>query len=395
MDRARAADLLILVAFVAVLTAPLPSVARGVTYLLALLVLCTPPLWQAVRTERLAACAAVLLAYLVLTSLWSDDPDVLDALRLGVRALVLCAFVVAYADCVRRGDVLPRIGRWFAVAGGIVAAAATARFFLDTPPEGRLHGLGGVHNSVTAAQAYAVVTLVALDTAYRSEALRWRFLGIGSALAAALAVFLCGSRSAWLALPVGLGVLLLAHRTTAPLRFAGATVAGAVAIALLAFVLAANEYTRDFLLPRADSFRLGIWEAVLADVARHGPWFGRGILSPDEVSVQGIGFRHAHSMYLSVIFHGGLVGAALLAATLGGTAVVLVRRLGHAEARLAIALLAAAAVFWLVDGRQLVERVGVHWWLFWLPVATAVGLQATGKREPLPPDRQSLDKPAV
>ena len=389
MDRARAADLLILVAFVAVLTAPLPSVARGVTYLLAVLVLCTPPLWQAVRTERLAACAAVLLAYLVLTSLWSDDPDVLDALRLGVRALVLCAFVVAYADCVRRGDVLPRIGRWFAVAGGIVAATATARFFLDTPPEGRLHGLGGVHNSVTAAQAYAVVTLVALDTAYRSEALRWRFLGIGSALAAALAVFLCGSRSAWLALPVGLGVLLLAHRTTAPLRFAGATVAGAVAIALLAFVLAANEYTRDFLLPRADSFRLGIWEAVLADVARHGPWFGRGILSPDEVSVQGIGFRHAHSMYLSVIFHGGLVGAALLAATLGGTAVVLVRRLGHAEARLAIALLAAAAVFWLVDGRQLVERVGVHWWLFWLPVATAVGLATRGRMRVAAPPTSS------
>ena len=394
MDRARVADLLILVAFVAVLTAPLPSVARAVTYLLALLVLCTPSLWHAVRTDRLAACAGMLLAYLVLTSFWSDNPDVLDALRLGIRALVLCAFVVAYADCVRRGDVLPRIGRWFAVVGGIVAAAATARFFLDTPPEGRLHGLGGVHNSLTAAQAYAVVTLVALDTAYRSKPLRWRVLGIASALAAALAVLLCGSRSAWLALPVGLGVLLLAHRGTAPLRFAGATVAGAVAIALLAFALAANEYTRDFLLPRADSFRLGIWEAVLADVARHGPWFGRGILSPDEVSVQDIGFRHAHSMYLSVLYHGGVVAAALLAATLGGTAVVLVRRLGYAEARLAIALLAAGAVFWLVDGRQLVERVGVHWWLFWLPVATAVGL-ATGKRKLLPPDRQSLDKPAV
>ncbi len=388
MDRARVADLLILVAFVAVLTAPLPSVARAVTYLLALLVLCTPSLWHAVRTDRLAACAGMLLAYLVLTSLWSDNPDVLDALRLGIRALVLCAFVVAYADCVRRGDVLPRLGRWFAVVGGIVAAAATARFFLDTPPEGRLHGLGGVHNSLTAAQAYAVVTLVALDTAYRSKPLRWRVLGIASALPAALAVLLCGSRSAWLALPVGLGVLLLAHRGTAPLRFAGVMVAGAVAIALLAFALAANEYTRDFLLPRADSFRLGIWEAVLADVVRHGPWFGRGILSPDEVSVQGIGFRHAHSMYLSVLYHGGVVAAALLAATLGGTAVVLVRRLGHAEARLAIALLAAGAVFWLVDGRQLVERVGVHWWLFWLPVATAVGLATHGRKratEPLTP----------
>ncbi len=379
MDRARVADLLILVAFVAVLTAPLPSVARAVTYLLALLVLCTPSLWHAVRTDRLAACAGMLLAYLVLTSLWSDNPDVLDALRLGIRALVLCAFVVAYADCVRRGDVLPRLGRWFAVVGGIVAAAATARFFLDTPPEGRLHGLGGVHNSLTAAQAYAMVTLVALDTAYRSKRLRWRVLGIASALAAALAVLLCGSRSAWLALPVGLGVLLLAHRATAALRFAGATVAGAVAIALLAFALAANEYTRDFLLPRADSFRLGIWEAVLADVARHGLWFGRGILSPDEVSVQGIGFRHAHSMYLSVLYHGGVVAAALLAATLGGTAVMLVRRLGHAEARLAIALLAAGAVFWLVDGRQLVDRVGVHWWLFWLPVATAIGLATRGR----------------
>ena len=86
-------------------------------------------------------------------------------------------------------------------------------------------------------------------------------------------------------------------------------------------------------------------------------------------------------MYLAVLFHGGIAGVVLFAAVLGGTGFALVRALGSPDARLALALLVAGAIFWLTDGRQLVDRVGVHWWLFWLPVATAIGTRLGDRRD--------------
>ncbi|MYE11871.1 MAG: hypothetical protein F4X99_09450 [Gammaproteobacteria bacterium] len=383
-DRGRLGDLLILLAFVAVLIAPLPSLPRLATYLLAALVLCSPALWRATTDSRLAACTAALLAYLVLTSLWSGEPNTSDALRMCVRALVLCCFVLAFADSVARGAAHERIGRWFAVAGGLVAVAAIGNFLLDPPPEGRLHGLGRVHNSVTAAQAFAVVALVALDSAWRAPAPRWRLLAGACAVAAILAVLLSGSRAAWAALPLGVAALWLASTTPSRARFTAYLGASAAAMALVAAVLATSDLTRDYVLPRGDSFRFAIWESVVADIVRQGLWFGRGILTPDDTLVGELTFRHVHSMYLAVLFHGGIVGCVLFAAALGGTAFTLVRALGSPDARLALALLAAGAVFWLTDGRQLLDRVGVHWWFFWLPVATAIGIGAGSGRDAAP-----------
>ena len=380
-DRARTGDLLVLLAFLAVLTAPLPAIPRGVTYVLGILVLCSPPLWRAAADSRLAACAAALLAYLVLTSLWSEDFSSPDAFRMAVRALVLCCFVLAFADAVARGAAHERIGRWFALGGGLVAVAAIGHFALDPPPEGRLHGLGRVHNSVTAAQAFSVVALVALDAAWRAPERRWRLLAGASALAATAAVLLTGSRAAWVALPLATLALLLARTTPSRARFVGLLGASAAAMALVAAVLATSDLTGDHVLPRGDSFRFAIWESVIADIVRQGLWFGRGILTPDDTLVGDLTFRHVHSMYLAVLFHGGIAGVVLFAAVLGGTGFVLVRALASPDARLALALLVAGAIFWLTDGRQLVDRVGVHWWLFWLPVATAIGTRLGDRRD--------------
>ena len=383
-DRGRRADVLILLAFVAVLIAPLPSVPRLATYVLGVLVLCSPTLWRSAADSRLAAVAGTLLAYLVLTSLWSEEPSTADALRMCVRALVLGCFVLAFADSVARGTAHEHISRWFALAGGLVAVAAVGNFLLDPPPEGRLHGLGRVHNSVTAAQAFSVVALVALDSAWRTAAPRRRLLAGACAVAAILAVLLSGSRAAWAALPLGVTALWLASLTPSRARFTAYLTASAAAMALAVAVLATSDLTRDYILPRGDSFRLAIWESVISDLLRQGLWFGRGILTPDDTLLGELTFRHVHSMYLAVLFHGGILGCVLFAGAFGGTAFLLVRALGSPDARLALALLAAGAVFWLTDGRQLIDRVGVHWWFFWLPVATAMGIGPGSERDTAP-----------
>ena len=374
MDRWRVADLLLLFAFVAVLMVPFPGIARLVTYILALLVVATPAVWRGVARSRTAWCAGGLLLYLLLTILWSENPEVLLGFRVFVRALVLGCFVLAFADSVRRGVVDDRIGRWFALAGGLVALVAIGSFLIDSPPGERLRGFGRLLNSVTAAQAYTVVVLFALHWASRATTNRERAVAVTGALAASLAVVLTGSRSAWVALPAALVVQRLAACGWSASRFVGIALAAVTGLALAVLILAVNESTRDFVLPRGDSYRQDIWTAVLADVASHGIWFGRGILTDDDVSSVGLTFRHAHSMYLSVFRDGGLVGCAIFAATIGAVAGSLVRRLEHPNAQLAIALLAAGLLFWLLSGRTLIASVGVQWWLFWLPVATAVGL---------------------
>jgi len=44
------------------------------------------------------------------------------------------------------------------------------------------------------------------------------------------------------------------------------------------------------------------------------------------------------------------------------------------SARLALGLLAVALTSYLLDGHELIDKVGETWFLFWLPVGIALGL---------------------
>jgi len=46
----------------------------------------------------------------------------------------------------------------------------------------------------------------------------------------------------------------------------------------------------------------------------------------------------------------------------------------HPNAKLALALLAMALTSYLLDGHELIDKVGETWFLFWLPVGISLGL---------------------
>ena len=364
-------------AFAAVLVSPLHSVPRLCTYLLALCTLFRPAFWRALRTAPAAWLAAVLLCYMLLTVSWSPAVEPALAARAGIRALVLACFVAAFADCVRRVNAHRRIGRWFALVGGGAAGFAIVGFVLEPPEMERLLGPGQVQNELIAAQAFTVATLFAADALLRRPAApRWMWAAplAASAVLAAAAVALTGARTGWLALAVGVGVLALAHRR--PARFWSCA---ALWIAVLGAVLGAliwHDSAREWLLPRGASFRPLIWEQVLVRSVANAPWFGSGLLADDNLAGADRVFLHPHSLYLSILQQTGAVGLALFAALIVSTALTLSRRLDNPDACLALALLAAGSVVALFDGHQLIHKVGVVWWFFWLPVATAVGLRA-------------------
>ena len=384
-DPARVSDALIALAFVAVLIAPWHSTPRLCAYLLAVLTLCRPALWRAPCATPLAWLGAALLGYLLLTMGWSADVEPARAVRFGIRAVVLACFVVAFADCVRRGAARQRVGVWFAVAGGGAALFAIADFLLHPPEMGRLLGPGQIRNELIAGQAFAAGALIAVDGALRPPATRtraWTLLLAASAAAMIAAVALTGARTAWLALALGVGVLLgihhRAHRPQAHLwPYAAAVTAVLVAVCA---TLIWHDGAREWLLPRGASFRPLIWATSFAHTASAAPWFGNGLLTDDTVVAAGVAFLHPHSVYLSLFHQGGLVGLALFTALIGATAVALFRQRAQPSAPPALALLAAGAVVALFDGHQLIHKVGVVWWLFWLPVATAIGIAGVNAR---------------
>ena len=84
-------------------------------------------------------------------------------------------------------------------------------------------------------------------------------------------------------------------------------------------------------------------------------------------------------MYLSVLFQGGLVGAALFAALIAAVVRTLFNHYGHRDAKLALGILGLALPAWLLDGHELIDKVGMTWFLFWLPVAISLGLAWMGR----------------
>ena len=378
-DRIRLNALLIVLCFAGVLMLESQSAASYPAYLLAIAMLVRFRRWADVFALPLMWAVAGLLAYLVLTSLWSEGSKPGDALSMLSRAAQVLLFSVAFAECQMRGDLQRWLGRTLAVAGLLAALAGLGLFVMEHSENGRLIGFGQLDNNVVAALIFGVVLILITGEALRESGVHWRRFGALGIVVIAAAVVLSDSRNGQISVVLGVGTLCIAHRVADRQRFAAAVLGmGVILVALLA-ALIANESTRTLVLPRGDSFRPAIWLATLSAVADGGLWFGRGILTDDTLATAVGEFPHPHNMYLSVLFQGGLVGAALFAALIAAVVRTLFNHYGHRDAKLALGILGLALPAWLLDGHELIDKVGMTWFLFWLPVAISLGLAWMGR----------------
>ena len=374
-DRMQINALLIVLCFVSVLLLRTQSGASYATYMLAIAMLVTINQWNDVFSVRLMWGTVVLLLYLALTSFWSNPFVGREAFSIFSRAFLVFFFVVAFAECQLRGQLQRWLGRAMAVVGSIATLAAIIVFVVSDPADGRLNGLGQLDTHVIAALVYGVVLIFVLDTLVREQSLRWKSFAVISGILIICAVLLSDSRNAWVSVLIGVGVFMLAHATRDKQRFLAGIAAMGVVFGVLLAGLLANDVSREVLLPRGDSFRSIIWSSVVSDVIQQGPLFGLGILTDNDVSAGGNTFIHPHSMYLSVFFQGGLVGLTLFAVVVIGTLRVLLRHYDSADAKLALGVLGIALPAYLLDGHELIDKVGSTWLLFWLPVAISLGFR--------------------
>lgn len=365
--------MLLVAVFLAVLLLSSQSAASIASYLLSAAMLFSVRSWSDVFRCPMIWPILALLVYLPLTSFWSSEFSWRGLSSQLTRALLTFAFVVAYAECQLRGVLQTWLHAALAVAGAAVATLCIGLFIVEAPADGRLNGLGQLDTQVVAGTIFGVAALAVVHVAIVYQ--RWPLIVYALLLAPLVsAVWLTGSRAAVVALCYGMVVLLAVHfvksraRLTSGLLLLAVVICGSIAIAWLVGDL------RELVFPRGDSFRLLIWSESLTRVAV-SPWIGLGILTSDDIVMGDIVFHHPHSLYISVLVQGGVLGLLLFVWLLVRVVRELYRALEEPDAKFALAVLGLALPAYLLDGHELLDKVSDTWFLIWLPVAIALGVR--------------------
>ena len=374
-DRIELIGWLLLMCFASVLLLSSQSGASIVTYLLALVVIASYRMWVDLARNDLFMGVIALLLYLSLSVFWSDPWSWRDFGSMLVRVLLVCSFIVGMALVQLRGQVQLWLRRVMVMVGGGAALVAVGNYLLWPPEDGRLNGLGQLDAHVVAALVYGFVVIMALQACLRETGLIWRVSAAMTILVAGYAIYASDSRNAWVSVALGLCVLLLAERIRERDRFrSGVIMVGMLAgIALL--LLFVNETTQAMLLPRGTSFRPEIWDQAFARIFDGHAWFGLGINTDNNFLVPGLVILHPHNLYLSVLYQGGFVALGMFLLLLWKTLHELLLAYDEADAKLALGLLGMALPAYMLDGHELLDKIGSTWFLIWLPVAVAVGFR--------------------
>ena len=380
-DRLRWLAVLIVACFVAVLLVQSQSAASYPTYLIGLIMLFSVRAWRDLLSTPLLKWTMVLLVWLSLSVFWSDHFSWRDALSIWTRAVLVAAFVIALAECQLRGEVQ----RWLRIAmtfaGALVVLAALINFFVTQPEDGRLNGLGQLDTHVIAALVYGVIGILVLQQVVETPAKSLRWLGCIVLALIMMAIYLSDSRNAWVSTVLGIGTLMLSYRVRDARQFISYFASFALMLTASIGVMLLNDDIRAYLLPRGLSFRPEIWLQTLDKIAESSWLLGAGILTIDEVRAGELVFDHPHNMYLALMFQGGFIALGLFLVVTVISVAQALREYALPSAKLALSVFVLGLSAFLLDGHELVDKIGEAWFLYWLPVGVCLGLSIRAVRE--------------
>lgn len=380
-DRIQWMSGLIVLCFLSVLLLRSQSAASYPTYALSLFMLATFPKWRDVFRLHLIRLICALLVWLCLSTWWSDPFEWRAAISVWSRALLVFFFVVAMAECQLRGQLQRWMGVALTLVGAGVVLVALVNFYVTDPADGRLNGLGQLDTHVVAALVYGVILLFVLRTAAMFESRSIKAAALLVALIIAYAVFLSDSRNAWVSVALGVVAYGLAYRAADWRQFLVTLVGMGILMGIVVIALAFGDATAQIILPRGSSFRPEIWGETLRLILESDALLiGRGILTSDDVMAGGILMPHAHNIYLALVHQGGLVALLLYISVLTSAVVAMFRNFDLADARLGVSILILAMFSHLLDGHELIDKVGDTWLLVWMPVGLALGMSWTPGR---------------
>jgi O-antigen ligase len=327
---------------------------------------------RTVLRDRLVLLCLALMGWYWATLFWGYDqpPRRVQGYAVGIplnAAFVLCCvlfFARAEEAWLRR-----------LLAALVIAAALNATFSIGSHVALGLHHVQGARLAGWAETRHPILGAGVMGVGLQAACLlalllrnrRWAVLALAAGGLCALAfIIVTGSRGPVLAIAAFLlvfGLVVTGWRGA----LAGAAMLGVAVVAILVL------FGPDWVLHQLNrpSHRLPIWEVTLARIAER-PLLGHGVAN--HAIFGDPYFTFPHSLYLSALYYGGAIGAALLLAILAGAlrrAATLADRRWRA---FALAALASPMVFGLTDLGQPAVGPSELWYVLWLPVGAAIGL---------------------
>lgn len=314
------------------------------------------------------------LGYMLLSSLWSVDFSVAALWRDMRYTAYILMFILLTVYFFGRNRQLPDAALQVIALVAIAAAAASVATFPDLASlpaltENRLVGWGTMDNPNPSAFVYGFFGVIALDYARRhwGQALAWVYAA-GVAIII-LFIILTQSNTGLLALTTACTLLLFTDRRGRQMTRL-ALVMGLALLAVTAVYLAWVLGAMNSAIDPGFMNRLPIWQHAV-DQWRSAPIFGQGYQLQILVDSEGKPaiLNYAHSLFLSTLRDGGLVGLLLLSvlcffALRAGLRMVLTQRRA-----LYLCLFMFGLVCVLVDTDQIVTRPRELWVILWLPLA--------------------------
>ncbi len=346
-----------------------PTYLAGIAFIT--LILTRPSLCKDLDRTTLTIIG-ILLLYFAASALWSEGGNLLLMAKYVGYAMLLLAFVVGIPIT---AQAYPGAFRWlmavFVLSATISACYSVYLYFAlpDYQPliEHRLFALGRLSNPVVGALSYGIAAVVCTNMV---SACRGPVRNIYVACLAMLlfSLLLTETRSAWVGIIVAIPAVIILQRELSRGRRLR-ILAGFVALLTLIAAFTWQAGFWDEILHRATSYRPELWGKTLVDTWQANFISGYGIASNGKLTIGTITFHHAHSLYLTAYFHGGLIGLLLLAGLLVRCFWRLLQLADSPLRLLALSSLLYASIALVFDGDRILEKVDFIWIVFWFPVA--------------------------
>ncbi len=319
---------------------------------------------------RMLAGTAGLLGYLGISSLWSDNGGVTTMLLYLAYMTLIVSFLYSVLFLQVRFAAFSRYFIWFTILAATVSVSISIQLNYAFPefqplPEDRLFAFGRLNNPVVSALSYGMVVVLALHMLIQGRDTSERVLSGLCMMALLTGVVLTGTRSVWAGLLAAALYSIAVYLPGTRTRKLLASFLLLLAVSgILLFIFGWEELAR-----RSASFRPEIWRGLIEQTLSVNWLLGNGIASDSSFQYEMLEFQHAHSIYVSTFFYGGVIGLLALLGFIGLCAGRLLRANSSEIQALATMMLLYGVTVLLFDGDRILTKVDYIWMVFWLPIA--------------------------
>ena len=320
----------------------------------------------------------LLLFYMATTGFWFYDGQLLQVLKLYADAFLVFSFIFSLIILFRKAENF----LYLLVVTIVLAALLSALewLYLTMTSDDIVGAVGRLRYSALAAISWGFAVILALwltaVSATPIAKICWAIAGLFLAIAALYQEILYVQIALSIAIAsAGYLHLKASWSQKKPRVF----VIGCVVVffALSLFLSASlNEIQND---------RPTIWNQSvqhLFDVPGK-PLFGFGLMGdttmslPCEIHYAGevCHVSHPHSLFVSTLVYGGIIGLFLLFTLLIWTMNILASDIHQRPAQLALVILSYAIPLLLFDGDRIIDKIDIVWLLLWLPIGIALSIK--------------------